>query len=1406
MSATTLNATSSTDETQTQSLPTIWQVIVGSLAGVTLIAFVVYLVTAINFLNRPFIGAMLTQSMVVNAGQATGETDWPAFDAGLRRNDQVIAINGESLFATEARRDYAAAYTNFNRIMSNTTEASTVDLTVLFEGSASERSGSGVQSCSDGADGFATCVITISPLARFPNTDFLAYFLMPYLGGIVLIVLGLMIIRHKFDSTDGVMAVAIAFSSAIYSGGIFDVGTQSVLAPLWYLGASAIGSSLVIFGINFPRRLRELRNMPYLDYIVLAIFGAVGAWLIYGFYYPQDAWSQVALYTPIATAITSVGIVTLWATSVLQRRRATNPITRDQANSMFIGTTLMLIPVAVWLLTRGVEINGQPAIPFNLEAIVILTNFPVAAIAYAVLQYRTLDTEYMTRRGITYGIMAGALVLSMYLITLGGSLLAIDIFNASNNAIIIAVILFLMVIFFLPMRNFLQARIDKIYYREQHELQKRVQEYNRNLTSITDYDEIVTFTYNALKSVLVPHNIYIFLSDRTNSDYSAYEVNGTRTDIRFTADSPLIRVLLREESNLLVVGSNEQWPHEVRIEQPRLNLLKAQVLAGLPSDNRLNGFVMLTAPINQRDYQYDQIMYFTDVVNQFAIATERSQVISTLERRVQELDVLSQVGQAVNFTIELDDLLELIYNQTSKLLPVPNFYIVLYEENINRLYFAFYLEGDDRVSEKENVRWMMGLDLFSEIVKRNTSIRTNNFTAEMKKRSAEFDMIDSGLLSWMGVPLAAGRGILGVMAAGKRRDTVPYTDEQFKIFSDVAALAATSLDKANLFNQTRIRQRQLTVLNDISRQLVATETDVEKLLSIIMQSAVEILNAEAGSLLLNAEDDSGDLIFRVVIGGGGDDLLQTRIPAGQGVVGRVVASNESIIVNDAESDPRHMIEVTKDFISRSLLAVPLTAKDEVIGVLEVINKRDGTPFVMEDANLLTTFASQAAVAIENARLFQQTDQQLSQRVKELETLERMDAQLNRTLALSEVAEITVNQAMDILGANAGALGIVHENPPYLEIVSIKGYTYDEYPPDAEGEDRRIWSLNSGVVKRVMRSRQADITMDVSMDPDYEYGLANSNSQITLPMISGDAINAILILEKNSLPRFSLPDWAFAQRIADHASVAIANAQFYLALNNAMKSKSEFMGFAAHELKNPLASVKGYAEVMLSGMTGDLSEQQENFLSIIKNNAERMKTLIDDLRDSAMIDNNEFRVEAEPMNVRNAVVETLRPFVNLLAEKNQDLVNNVPEDLPLIWGDETRVIQVLTNLVSNAHKYSYENTTIEVGGELREEYVDRQGNRRGRMVVIWIKDQGIGMSEEDQSKLFKERYFRSTNDEAKSMATGTGLGMTLTYNIMIQHKGEIWIESAKGEGSTFFISFPLADEIKMALEKIELAGD
>ena len=326
----------------------------------------------------------------------------------------------------------------------------------------------------------------------------------------------------------------------------------------------------------------------------------------------------------------------------------------------------------------------------------------------------------------------------------------------------------------------------------------------------------------------------------------------------------------------------------------------------------------------------------------------------------------------------------------------------------------------------------------------------------------------------------------------------------------------------------------------------------------------------------------------------------------------------------------------------------------------------------------------------------------------------------------------------------------------------------------------------------MRTRRPDLQPYVAMDPDYAPNLPNALSQITVPMLSGDGINAMLILETDREPRLNLLDLDWTQRLAEHASIAIANAQLYAELTRANESKSEFVGFAAHELKNPLSSVRGYADLLRSGMTGDISDQQKDFLNVIRSNADRMQVIIEDLRDIARIDAQQLKIVPVPVDFREVVEETLRPFQQQISDKQQQVINNVTGDLPLVLGDKVRLIQVMTNFVSNAHKYSPAEATITIDARVTEDERDARGQRVGPALHVSIADTGIGLSDADLQQLFRVRYFRSDNQQAQDQP-GTGLGMMITQHLVEQHGGHLWVNSELGSGSTFHFSVPLAPQ-------------
>jgi signal transduction histidine kinase len=1357
--------------------------------GVAVVAFVAYLLLALNWRSQPFIGVMLTPNLVVDNSQSLTGTLWQGQQAGLKPRDHLLTINGEILDRDSG--DYGLARQNFHVILSALNPGSEIEVE-FSRPVPSSVDNTAALDCSNTTE-IALCTISYS-LSTFPDVDFIGFFVVPYISGLVTLIIGLAVLYLRPNQPSAMVVAWICLCASVFMGGAGDINTSHTLAPLWLVASSFLGGGLATLGLIFPIKSIALYKRPYLLFAPMVVSAILTVVALSIYFNPPSAQSYTVAWQPTVFG-TVLGLAILLISLLRRRRRAASPALRDQSNTILIGIALAVAPLLLWMLNTIVQNLGQMAVlPFNTSAAMPFFVVPILSMAYAVLQYRNLDTDRIISQGITYGIMLVGLLIGYFMLVFSVSLVTREALRA-NDPFLIAITIFGIAILFLPVRTTLQRRIDQLYFRTRRNYQTQLEDFAQKLTSLVEYDQIIEEFRDQLQSTLAPSTVFIFLPSRQTGDYVAFGNPKSETDVHFSATGDFVNLLKNKEA-MLYLEPGQPWPPELIPERSRLTILKPLVIAALRGRSGLSGFVFIGVPRSGAEvYRFEELRFVQNLISQMAVAVERAQVVDTLESRVRELDVLSQVSQAVNFMVEFDDLLELISAQTDRLIKAPYFYIVLRDSATEELYFAFFVEDEERDASKEDKRWQPGRDLYSEIIRSGQPLRIPDFAKAMEQRHYPIVYEEATLKAWMGVPMIAGGRTLGVLAVSTLDPGRSYGEDQLKIFSDIGSLAATSLDNARLFAEAKSRARQLAAINDVSRQLTS-ELHVENLLERITSSAVDILDAEAGSLLLAVDDGTNDLEFKIAVGSSGQDLVGRRFPSGKGLVGEVATSGKPVIVNDASHDPRWGGEQAKGgFSTSAILAVPLVAKNRVVGVLEVLNKKDRSNFGQEDADLLTTFAGQAAIAIENARLFEMTDLQLTQRVDELQALERIDVELNRSLDLFKVAEITMRWAIANSGATSGILGIILPGEqPRMEIIANYGYSDEDQPEGAEG---RLWPLDRGIVSRVMRTRQADLVPDVSIDRDYIPSLRHSKSQITVPMLSGGEINALLLLETNKEPRLNLLDLAFTQRLAEHASIAIANAQLYDELTRANNSKSEFVSFVAHELKTPMTSMKGYTDLLLGGVVGQLNDQQSAFLGTIRSNIERMNTLVSDLNDVTKLQTDNLHMEFAPVDFRNVVTETLRPLQKQIQDKEQELVIDFAASLPPISADQNRLIQVLTNLVSNAHKYSPPEGSITIRGQVENEMANPKGKKNGPLLHIMVKDTGIGMSQEDQVKLFTP-YFRSENPLAREQP-GTGLGLTITRGIVERHGGDIWLESELGQGTTFHFTVPLSVENEKAAE-------
>ena len=1313
---------------------------------IAVIVFAAGLFIGNNWLKTPFLGGFFEHTMVLN-GSKSQDTDhqWAMYAKGFQLGDQLKSVNGTPITNS----------TELKNILAPLSAGQTVSVEILT------------------AHG-ETKTADIS-LSDFPATDRIAYFILPTILSLTFLIVSLWIFGLRRTEAAGRAFSIFTSSLAIVTGGLFDLYTSHTFTftYIWTMAIALAGGALIDLGLVFPQEALFVIRRPYLRWVgyfvsLILAFRAFG--YLFNFDHPQaylNAWFVIYGFT---------GLSALFYFGVLGYHAALSysPVVKSQARTILFGTVLAFGPVVVWLLGTALyrAVNPNAIIQgFNPFLLLFMIVFPLVN-GFVILRFRLLRTDYWMRQSLVYALLTVFVVVAYGLVASG---LGVIVSIQMNNPFLIAGLVFLIAVFLDPLRTRLQIWVDSTFFRGQRAYDDRMRAFSHQLTRALDLHTIGRTLREQIESSLMPDRIHIYTYDLLNDQYAALaNGNGRPTsDIRFASNSTLAQYFQKENIALYLDTINP--PTILKADEARLSLLGARLFVGLRGENRPVGWLALGAPLSGTAYTPKDLDFLDSLADQASVAISRVQTVVNLERRVQEMNALTRVSQGVNVTLTFDDVLELIFAQTTQIIPSSYFHITLYNKAANYFYYGFRVDDKERLTSLENQPLPTNLGLGQEIIRKGRPIITQDYARECQARN--ITPSSQGVYAWMSVPLNSDAETIGALSVGSTDPTVTYTRAQLDLLQAVANQTVGAIVRARLLQETQKRAYQLATLNEITRQLTST-LEQEPLLQNILEQAVSILNCEAGTLFLK-DDQSDDLFFRVTVGPVASNLLNQRLPAGTGIVGRAVQARAPMIENDAQrSVMRNNVEIDKQtgFYPRSLLAVPMMIKDRVLGVIEVINRRDGLPFVVDDQNILTAFAGQAAVAMENARLLALTDQELEARIEELQVMGRIVRELNASLEVDRAMRITLEWAMRQSSAEAGLIGVVEEG--HLRLMAHQGY--DEVFADQSNVQL---PLDLPTIHAAVESGQSN---QVSLLVAGQAGiLPSAHTQIIIPIRREVQVIGLIILESTSDSQVNL---AFLNRLSDNAAIAISNAQLFAEVQRANLAKSEFVSFVAHELKNPMTSIKGYSELLAAGSVGVINEMQANFLSTIRANVQRMSALVSDLNDNAKIEAVQLRLDYKPVNIDDVVDEVIRSTKRQVDDKKQAIELHVPEKLPNVWADQTRIGQVLTNLVSNAHKYTPEGGKILLGAEVTSNQWDPGGAKE--VVHLWVKDNGIGISIEDQAKIF-QKFFRSDDSKARE-APGTGLGLNITKSLVEMQGGRIWFDSEFRHGTTFHFTVPIAE--------------
>ncbi len=551
------------------------------------------------------------------------------------------------------------------------------------------------------------------------------------------------------------------------------------------------------------------------------------------------------------------------------------------------------------------------------------------------------------------------------------------------------------------------------------------------------------------------------------------------------------------------------------------------------------------------------------------------------------------------------------------------------------------------------------------------------------------------------------------------------------------------------------KQGRLEALYDVSR-ILGSSLDLQTVLDQVMDAIIQLTSAERGFLMLR--NDDGQVEVKAARNFDQQTLSSDQLKYSRTVTNQVIDKGEPVVTTNAAEDPRYSLQ---DSIIgqglRSIMATPLRVRGQVIGLLYVDNSAIEGLFDDDDLATLDAFAGQAAISINNASLFSSTDQKLTKRIEELGQLRRIDMQLNESLNVERAMNYTLEWASRLADAEVGYFGQM--NDKIIATVSTYGVEKDDTVPLAL--DRTFPQTRVAI--------ETGRTV-ISNNEKRTYGV------LVVPVQREQKVFGVIILRRNG--SFSEEQAEVVERVVARAAVAIENARLYAAVQTADRAKSEFVGVVAHDLKVPMTSILGYADLTL--MDGELQDDQVNYINRIRDTVKRMELLVSDLADVSRIESGHFFMTETRVPVEKMMQGVRDGNMTQIKERHHTYVEQIEPDLPPMWVDYFRLLQVLTNLASNAYKYTPDGGTITVSVR-----------RAGDVIEFSVSDTGIGMSAEAMRKL-GTKFWRADDEYTRSQP-GTGLGYAITTGLVEQMGSHIEIESEVGKGSKFTFTVSIAKD-------------